>query len=81
MPSSAALPLAAVVTQFRIGTVLEPAQSTDITPSTTFRSVLESYHLDQRPDVGFGEWLRALKAGEQNGAGVGAGFLFQFAEY
>jgi hypothetical protein len=37
MPSSAALPLAAVVTQFRIGTVLEPAQSTDITPSTTFR--------------------------------------------
>ena len=35
--------------------------------------------LDQRSDVGFGEWFRALKAGEQKGAGVGAGFLFQFA--
>src|SRR2546421_12319259 len=40
MPSSVALLLAAVVT------VLEPAQSTDIPPSTAFQSVLESYHLD-----------------------------------
>jgi hypothetical protein len=38
--------LAAVVRQFRIGTVLEPVRSADITPSTAFRGLLESYHLD-----------------------------------
>lgn len=78
MPSSAALPLAAVVTTYAVqdrycaGACVVNGYPLRALPfEVCWKATIRM--LDQRPDVGFGEWFRALKADELKGAG----FLFQ----